>query len=226
MLSFFDKVTGDRQKSLKCFPIVTTFFLFILCSNWFGLVPGTGSIGVWHVVHGELELVPILRPANSDLNLTIAMSLVSVIASHVIGIFTLGFFTHANKFIQLGTIWQALKTFNPIKILVAFVSFIVGIIEIFGEMAKVASLSLRLFGNIFAGEVLITVIGSLVAFIAPLPFMAIEILVGMVQATVFSVLTLVYLNLMMAKPHGSHGDDWHKTHQHATESLTAPTLTP
>ena len=75
-------------------------------------------------------------------------------------------------------------------------------IEIFGELAKVASLSLRLFGNIFAGEVLITVIASLVPVFVPLPFMGIELLVGIVQATVFSLLTLVYLTVMTLPPHG------------------------
>lgn len=219
LLSYFYKVTKDHERSLKCFPLVATFFIFILLSNWFGLLPGTGSIGVWQVLHGERVLFPILRPANSDLNLTIAMSLVSVVGSHIVGIIAIGFWTHANKFIQLGTIWRALKTLNPIKILVSLVEFAVGLIEIFGEIAKVASLSLRLFGNIFAGEVLIAVIGSLTAFLAPLPFMAIELLVGLVQATVFSMLTLVYMNLMMSAPHGSH----HRAHQKimdtAAESL-------
>ena len=77
LLEFFDKVTKDRRKSLKCFPLVATFFIFILLSNWFGLLPGTGSIGVWHLGHnGETELIPLLRPANSDLNLTLVMALV------------------------------------------------------------------------------------------------------------------------------------------------------
>jgi len=213
ILSFFDQVTGDRHKSRRFLPIAGTFFFFILLSNWMGLLPGTGSIGVWHIVYGELELVPVLRPANSDLNLTLAMALTSVIASHIFGVVTLGFFTHFNKFIQLGTIWRALKTFNPVAILTAFVEFIVGIIEIFSECAKVASLALRLFGNIFAGEVLITVIGSLIAAIVPLPFMALEIIVGAVQATVFSLLTVVYLTMSSAAPHGSHEED-HKKDLH------------
>lgn len=221
LLSYFDKVTKDRERSLKCFPLVATFFIFILLSNWFGLLPGTGSIGIWQELHGERVLFPILRPANSDLNLTIAMSLVSVIGSHIFGIIAIGFWTHANKFIQLGTIWRALKTLNPIKIMVSLVEFVVGLIELFGEIAKVASLSLRLFGNIFAGEVLITVIGSLAAFIAPLPFMAIELLVGIVQATVFSMLTLVYMNLMMSAPHGSH-DDKHEKKSNDTVATTLP----
>ncbi|MBU1032603.1 F0F1 ATP synthase subunit A [Patescibacteria group bacterium] len=202
LLGYFDQVTNDRAKSKRFLPFVGTVFIFILLSNWMGLLPGTGSIGVWEIVHGQRELIPLLRPANSDLNLTLAMALVSVITSNILGIFTLGFFVHANKFIQLGTFWKALKTMNVMKILTATIELGVGVIEIISEIAKVVSLSLRLFGNIFAGEILITVIASLAAFFVPLPFMALELIVGMVQATVFALLTLVYLTVATAAPHG------------------------
>ena len=79
--------------------------------------------------------------------------------------------------------------------MVACVEFIVGFIEIFSEIAKMVSLSLRLFGNVFAGEVLLTVLAGLIAYVVPLPFMFLEILVGIVQAVVFSMLTLVYLTM-------------------------------
>lgn len=213
LLGYFDQVTHDRTKSKKFLPIAGTLFLFILVSNWLGLFPGMGSIGIWQMTEGHAELVPILRSANSDLNLTLAMALFSVIASHILGILTLGLFVHLNKFIQLGTIWKAIRTLNPVKILTAIVEFLVGIIEIFSEVAKVVSLSLRLFGNVFAGEVLITVISGLVAYFIPLPFMAMELLVGVVQATVFSLLVLVYLTVATEAP---HGDDEHaETRAHA-----------
>ena len=209
LLSFFDQVTKDRKLSRKFFPLVGTLFLFILVSNWMGLLPGTGSLGVWHRVGEERVFFPLLRPANSDLNLTVVMAVVSVLGAHVIGVVTFGFFAHFNKFIQLGGLWRALRSFNPLKILIAIVEFAVGIIEIFSEIAKVASLSLRLFGNIFAGEVLITVIASLAAFFVPLPFMALELIVGVVQATVFSMLALVYLTILSEKPHG-HEEEHHE----------------
>ncbi len=220
LFGFFDQVTNDREKSRKFFPLVGGLFFFILASNWLGLLPGTGSIGFHETVHGAVELVPILRPANSDLNLTLAMALVSVITSHVLGIITLGFFTHANKFIQLGTLWKAVKTLNPVNIFTALIECVVGAIEILSEIAKVLSLSLRLFGNIFAGEVLMTVISSLIAFIAPIPFMALELFVGVIQAGVFSLLTLVYLTMQTSAP---HGDDDHEeaAHQHAHARATA-----
>lgn len=209
LLGFFDQVTQSRDRSKRFLPIVGTLFLFILLSNWLGLLPGTGTIGVWQLHHGEVALIPILRSANSDLNLTLALAVFSVIVSHIFGIFTLGFFVHWNKFIQLGTIWKAVVRLKPLEILTAIVEFMVGIIELVSEVAKVLSLSLRLFGNIFAGEVLLTVISGLVAYAVPLPFMAMEILVGIVQATVFSLLVLVYLSVATTAPHGSeeeHGE--------------------
>lgn len=211
LLGYFDQVTGSREKSRRFLPLVGTLFMFILLSNWLGLLPGTGSIGKWGLMHGELEFIPVLRPANSDLNLTLAMALVSVITSHIIGMVTLGFFAHWNKFIQLGGIWKALKAFRPMDMITAVVQFGVGLLELVSEVAKVLSLSLRLFGNIFAGEVLMTVISSLISFFVPLPFMALELIVGVIQATVFSMLTLVYLTTMTTS-HDSHDEKHAESH--------------
>lgn len=210
VLSYFDRVTKDREKSKRFLPIAGTFFIFILLANWLSLLPGTGSIGVWQVEEGTRVFVPLLRPANSDLNLTIAMALLSVVMAHWYGIRTLGLGVHLNKFIHLGGIWNAFKSGKPVKILTAFVEFVVGLIELFGEFAKIASLSLRLFGNIFAGEVLLTVIGSLIAVVIPLPFMLLEMVVGIVQATVFSMLTVVYFTTLSTAPHGDHDAQKHK----------------
>lgn len=201
LLEYFDQVTNDREKSKRFLPFVGTLFMFILLSNWMGLLPGTGSIGRWLMHEGHLEFIPILRPAMSDLNLTLAIASLSVLVSHLVGMFTLGFFAHWNKFIQLGTLFKATASLKPVKILTALVEFVVGFIELFSEVAKVVSLSLRLFGNIFAGEVLITVISGLISYGVPLPFMALELIVGVVQATVFSLLTLVYMTVASSKPH-------------------------
>jgi F-type H+-transporting ATPase subunit a len=217
MLSFMDQVTQDRQKTRKFFPIVGTLFLFILVSNWMGLLPGVGTIGLWTETHGQAHLLPLFRPATSDLNMTLAMGIAAVLISHIFGVLTIGFFRHANKFIQLGTFFRALTSFRYKKIgeyliglFVAFVELGVGMIELISEVAKMVSLSLRLFGNIFAGEVLIHVMMSLIAFIVPLPFMAMELIVGVVQALVFAMLTLVYLTIATSEPHdeGQH----HKKH--------------
>ncbi|MBI2607671.1 MAG: F0F1 ATP synthase subunit A [Candidatus Doudnabacteria bacterium] len=192
MLGYVDRVTQDRKKSLKFLPIVGGIFLFILLSNWMGLIPGTGSIGRWLIQGGHLELVPVFRPATSDLNLTLAMAVLAVIASHIFGIVTIGVFKYANRFIKLGDIYRSLRR-GGISIMVAVIEFGVGIIEIFSEVAKMVSLSLRLFGNIFAGEVLLTVIAGLIAYFIPLPFIFLELLIGLIQAIVFAMLALTYL---------------------------------
>lgn len=225
MLSFMDQVTGSREKSKKFFPIAGTLFLFILVSNWMGLFPGVGTIGLQE--HGHL--IGFFRPATSDLNMTLAMGAVAVIVSHIFGIATIGFFKHANKFIQLGTFWKAVKGFpkagvkeGSINLFVAFVELGVGLIELVSEVAKVVSLSLRLFGNIFAGEVLLHVISSIMAYFVPLPFMFMEVIVGLVQALVFSMLTLVYLTIATSDPHGEEHDS---EHGHEEMEEHHPTMT-
>ena len=219
LLAQIDAVTHDRKKTLKFLPIVGGVFLFILVSNWMGLLPGTGSLGL---LRGG-EFIPFLRPANTDLNLTLAMAVFAVVLSHFMGIITIGFFKYANKFIKLGDIWHAVRSGKPMNILVAFIEFFVGLLEIISEIAKMVSLSLRLFGNIFAGEVLLTVIASLIAgygaFFIPLPFMALELLVGIIQAMVFSILTLVYLTIATTEVHGHAETD----HVEALENQT-PTV--
>lgn len=206
MLAEIQKVTGDAARSRMFFPIVATIFLFILFSNWLGLIPGTGSIGVWGLHHGEVELIPLLRPAASDLNLTLAIALFAVLASHAFGIRALGLTNHVSKFVNVRGIFRSFKQ-GPTAVAVACIEFGVGLIEIVSEAAKVLSLSLRLFGNIFAGEVLLTVILGIFAYFLPLPFMFLELLVGVIQATVFSMLTLAYLTVATEAHGEEHGDD-------------------
>ncbi len=194
LLSEAQKVTGDRARAMRFLPIVGASFLLILFSNWLGQMPGTGSMGIWLPVRGELELVPLLRPATSDVNFTLALGMGAVLATHIFGFTFLGFADHMSKFVNVRGIGRALKK-GPIALLTAFIELGIGLIELIGEVAKILSLCLRLFGNIFAGEVLMTVMLGLFAYAIPLPFMALEILVGMVQATVFAMLTLAYLTV-------------------------------
>src|SRR3989339_1774179 len=202
LMGYFDQVTGDRKKTLRFMPVVGSIFFFILLSNWLGLLPGTGSIKVGHAM--------LLRPANSDLNLTIVMALVAVVSSHLFGLVSVGIFTHLNKFIQIGTLIKSIKK-GPIAIFTAIIEFGVGIIEIVSEFAKVVSLSLRLFGNVFAGEVLLTVMLGLAAYLLPIPFMFLEILVGVIQATVFAMLTLAYLTVA-TEEHGHEEGEHQPAH--------------
>ncbi|MBI2050904.1 MAG: F0F1 ATP synthase subunit A [Parcubacteria group bacterium] len=191
MLGYFDQVTGDRKKTLTFLPIAGSVFFFILLSNWLGLLPGTGSLTWNHEF--------VLRPANTDLNLTAAMAISAVALSHAYGFITVGVFTHLNKFIQIGSFIKSLRK-GPVAIFTAIIELGVGLIEIVSELAKVLSLSLRLFGNVFAGEVLLSVMASLVGVAVPAPFMLLELLVGVVQAGVFAMLALMYLTVATTAP--------------------------
>ncbi len=207
LLAQVQKVTGDRAKAIAFFPLVATIFLFVLANNWLGQLPGTGTFGVYEMLHGEIELVPLLRPATSDLNVTLAIAILVVATSHVVGMRSIGVVNHVSKFVNVRGVWRALKK-GPMAIAVAVIEFGVGLLEIVSEAARALSLSLRLFGNIFAGEVLMTVMLGLVAYIVPIPFIFLELLIGIVQATVFAMLALVYLTV--ATTSHDHGDERHE----------------
>jgi len=208
----------------KIFPYFLTFFLFILLSNWSALLPGAESIGFYpketHVeesheptekeivtsndhatpkdTHEEVapsttekshekeekHLISLNRNLTSDINATLALAIISLVATHMLSIKALGIKEYLGKFFSL----------NPILLFV-------GILELVSEFTKMISLSFRLFGNIYAGEVVIATISSLFAFLAPIPFMSLEILVGLVQALVFAMLTMVFMSVMMTSHH-------------------------
>ncbi|MEK9157406.1 MAG: F0F1 ATP synthase subunit A [Patescibacteria group bacterium] len=213
-LEQMDGVTSDRKKSRAFLPLVGTIFFFLLFSNWIGLMPGTGTIGVWGMAtsvatdvvgHGGVELLPLLRPVGADLNMTLALAVLSLVYVQFTGIRIQGFINYFSKFVNIRGIFRAIPK-GPMAFITAVIEFFVGIIEIASEFAKVASLSLRLFGNVFAGEVLIGVMLGLVSFLVPIPFMFLEILVGFIQATVFSTLVLVFL-VIATESHDDHGHE-------------------
>ncbi len=176
-------VTENAKQAKFFFPLVASFFLYIIMANWIGLLPGFGTIGI--VEPGSEEVVPIFRAATADLNLTIVLAAITVVTVQVVGIASLGFFKYAKRFLNFS---------NPMK-------FFVGLLELVGEVAKLVSFSFRLFGNVFAGEVLLVVMTYLVTFIVPVPFIALEIFVGFIQAFVFAMLTLVFLKMSTVESH-------------------------
>jgi F-type H+-transporting ATPase subunit a len=186
LLNLVDSVTHDRERSARFLPIVGTIFLFVIVSNWIELVPGLGTIGIWEEHGGKSILVPFIRSASADLNVTLAVALFSVVITQVVGMREVGAKLHLKKFFNFS---------GPIM-------FFVGLLELISEFAKIVSFSFRLFGNIFAGEVLLIVVTTLAPYILPLPFLLLELFVGFVQALVFSMLTLVNLN-MAAQHHGA-----------------------
>lgn len=194
-LDTIDQVTSSRRITLIAFPIVVSFFTYILLSNWVGLLPGVGSVGIYGEHKGAIELIPILRAPSADLNFTLGLATLAIISTWVIGIKELGLGGHLSKFFTLK---------NPIFTFV-------GILEFLGEFARIVSFSFRLFGNVFAGEVLLAVIAFLSPIVAALPFMFLEAFVGLIQALVFSMLTLVFIK-MATEGHGDHDEHHETTH--------------
>lgn len=186
LYDFFSSVVGSHIKQF--FPLIATLFLYILVANWVGLLPGMGTVGFFHKEasynHDEVAFTPLFRGATTDLNTTLSLALVAVLGIQYFGFRTLGKH-YASRFFDFS---------NPIM-------FGVGILELVSDFAKIISFAFRLFGNIFAGEVLLTVMAFLMPFLVPLPFMMMELFVGFVQALVFSMLTAVFLNVAV-----SHGE--------------------
>ncbi len=178
-----DQVAGVR--SAKIFPWVGVFFIYIVFNNLMGLFPGFGSIGFNRIGDdGALHLVPILRAATSDLNTTLALAIVSVFATHILAIRTTGIADYLKRFFAL----------NPIFLFV-------GLLEIVQELTKFISFSFRLFGNISGGEIVLSTVAKMFAFILPVPFLALEILVGVVQAAVFALLTMAFMAILTESSH-------------------------
>lgn len=189
LFDFFDSIVQDRKKTRLFFPLVATIFLFLALANWMGIFPGVGSITIEGVHEGHAMAIPLFRSMNADVNMTLAIAVIAVTMTQVFGIAVLGVLPHLGKFFV-----------NPLRD--PIMSF-VGILELIAEFAKIISFTFRLFGNIFAGEVLLVVISFLVPYIAPLPFLGLEIFVGFIQGLVFALLTLVFLT-MATISHGSH----------------------
>ena len=180
--SLTEQISGNRVKSI--FPWFASFFLFILFSNLIGLLPGVGAIGVFEVGEHGKTLIPLFRPATSDFNTTLALSVVSVIATHYLAIKYTGIKEYLSRFFAL----------NPIYLFV-------GLLDLVSEATKLISLSFRLFGNIFAGEVVLATISGLFAFIALIPFLMLESIVALVQALVFAMLTMVFMSILTTPHH-------------------------
>jgi F-type H+-transporting ATPase subunit a len=231
MLDFMENAVGEKARIF--FPLVATFFLFIAVSNWCGILPGFGSVGVWaphHVEaaaaehpaaeataeHGEeheeeLELIPFFRSANAHLSTTLALAIVSVVAAQYFG-FKMQGGAYLNKYLNFraaspkpdpATQQGLEKAVSKIaRILEIGINGIVGLLEILLEALKVLPFSFRLFGNIFAGEVLLFVVSYLFLFVFPIVFLGLELFVGLIQGLIFSMLTLVFFSIATTSHHG------------------------
>jgi F-type H+-transporting ATPase subunit a len=223
LLGLVQGVSG-KVKGKKFFPLVATFFLFILVSNMLDVIPGVDTIGtidhdairaahitsqpvLGFLLFGNLSdmLIPWIRPATSDLNLNFAMALIAVITAQAFGFYTLGPLEHISKFINVKLFFKSLIKLDFQGMFQGFIEFFVGILELIGEVARIVSLAFRLFGNIFAGSAVLAVFAFLLPFVADIIFIPFEIFVAFVQALVFTLLSLVYLEI--ATTGHSHADE-------------------
>jgi F-type H+-transporting ATPase subunit a len=188
LLESMAMILGSRQKAIKYFPLIATLFILILISNWMGILPGVGSIGIWEKTHEAQKLVPFLRSPASDLNFTLGLAFLTIITINILGVRALGLKVSIKRYLNFS---------SPIN-------FFIGILELIGEIAKIVSLSFRLFGNVFAGEVLLIITGFLVPYFVPIPFLGLEIFAGFIQALVFSTLTIVFLSLLTDETAAHH----------------------
>jgi F-type H+-transporting ATPase subunit a len=178
---YMTETLEDRKLARVFLPLILTLFLFIVFANSLQFTPGIGSIGMWH----NETLVPLFRSVNTDLNVTLALALISFLTIEFTGIFKLGLFTYIGKFISFK---------SPL-------AFIVGLIELGSELVRIVSFSFRLFGNILAGEVLIAVVAYFVPYVLPSALIGFELFIGFVQAGIFALLTLLFIKLAVMKPH-------------------------
>ncbi|MBI2909841.1 MAG: F0F1 ATP synthase subunit A [Chloroflexi bacterium] len=229
---------AGKKNGRRFFPVVMTIFLFVVVSNWMGLLPGYGTIGfvepdehgnVFNKVEvGGLELallmpgegggkeaegkdskhvekgllMPFLRSANTDVNTPLALALVSAFFVEYWGISTLGFLRYASKFFSVGKLLRG-------DLFIGFIDFIVGILELVSEFVRIVSFTFRLFGNILAGEILLTVLVFLVPWVAVIPFYGLELFVGLVQALIFAILTLIFGTVAVTAPGGEGHEKEH-----------------
>ncbi|PIR57648.1 MAG: hypothetical protein COU71_03100 [Parcubacteria group bacterium CG10_big_fil_rev_8_21_14_0_10_38_31] len=173
--NFVKSVIGSEEKAKKVFPLFFTLFIFILAANLFTFIPGQSAITI---KNGD-GVISVFRAVMADYGMVLVLTIISVIIIQVVAIATHGPWGYLGKFLNFK---------SPLK-------FFLGVMDIVGEIAKILSLSFRLFGNIFAGEVLGMVMLFLIPFIAPLPFMFLGVLTAIVQAFVFATLTLVFITL-------------------------------
>lgn len=183
-------VLESKALARRFFPLVMTIFIFILLMNWVGLLPGIDSIGIYQetAAHGVTEhtLVGFFHPPATDLNITIAFALVAFFAIEFAGVTMIGFFKYAGKFINFR---------SPL-------GFVIGIIELLSEVARLISFSFRLFGNIFAGKTLLLVVMFLATpYVLPVPLIAYELFVSFIQAFIFAILTLFFIKIAIEEPH-------------------------
>jgi len=200
LLSFCQSVAGE-ENGRRFFPIVTTIFLFVIMNAWLSLLPGFGSI---LVAGSEGEPAHLLRGANTDINMPLALALVSFVFIEYWGIKSQGL-RYLGKFFNMGQFFRSIGQLSRGKfragvsgLFSGIVDIFVGILEALSELVRIISFTFRLFGNMTAGEILLLIAIFLAPWVLALPFYGLELLVGFVQALIFGGLTLIFLTVATA----------------------------
>jgi len=198
LLSFCQEVAGEKN-GRRFFPVVATIFLFVITNAWLSLVPGFGSI---LITTAEGETVHLLRGANTDINMPLALALISFIFVEYWGISSLGGLRYLRKFVNVGQFFRGLGQMARGKIKAGLIGMFngaidvfVGVLETLSEFIRIVSFTFRLFGNMTAGEILLLIVAFLAPWVLAIPFYGLELLVGFVQALIFCGLTLVFATI-------------------------------
>ena len=191
------RVAGE-ENGRRFFPIVATIFLFVAFNAWLSLIPGFGSITI---TIAEGEHAHLLRGANTDINMPLALALVSFVFVEYFGLRSLGI-RYLGKFINVGQFFGSISQIVRGRLrtglsglITGFINIFVGFLEALSEVVRIVSFTFRLFGNMTAGEILLLIAAFLIPWVFALPFYGLELLVGFVQALIFAGLTLVFLTL-------------------------------
>ena len=203
LLSFCQSVAGEKN-GRRFFPVVATIFLFVLVNAWMSLLPGFGSI---LITGAEGEAVHLLRGANTDINLPLALALISFVFVEYFALRSLGF-RYLGKFINVRQLFRSIGQLFRGRfkagfggLFTGFIDIFVGILEGLSELIRIVSFTFRLFGNMTAGEILLLIVAFLVPWVLALPFYGLELLVGFIQALIFAGLTLVFVTLAVTPHH-------------------------
>jgi F-type H+-transporting ATPase subunit a len=208
LLGFVEGIAG-KQHARLLFPGIATIFLYVLTNAYMGLLPIFGTIGFWEHGHGhEREFVAFLRAANTDINVPLSIALMSFIFVESWGMKVIGFFHYASEFINVRQFVLGFKQLftgkfgqAPMNIIFGFINMFVGVLEIFSHLTRMVSFTFRLFGNMTAGEILVLVSCFLIPMIFTIPFYGLELLIGLIQALIFSGLTLVFGTVAISSAH-------------------------
>jgi len=194
---------AGEENGRRFFPVITTIFLFVLFNAWLSLIPGFGSI---EIRNAEGHVIELFRGANTDINTPLAIALISFIFVEYYGLKTLGI-RYLRKFINTGQFFRSVGQILKGKfkaglsgLFSGFIDIFVGGLEALSELIRIVSFTFRLFGNMTAGEILLLITAFLIPWVLALPFYGLELLIGFVQALIFSGLTLVFVT-MAVTPH-------------------------